>query len=122
VEKGIKEVRDKKAAEDDYIPGDVLKLLGEIGLRKRTQLMNNIYETGELPKDFAEVTMIAINKKPKAIKCTTSLIAHTAEIVARMLRRGFERKIEDVLEEDHFGFRKGEGSRYAAEMLRIISE
>ena len=29
------------------MPGDVLKLLGEDDLRLMTQLMNNIYETGE---------------------------------------------------------------------------
>jgi hypothetical protein len=36
VEKAIKKVRDKKATEnedDDVIPGDVIKLLGEDGFR-----------------------------------------------------------------------------------------
>lgn len=33
-----------------------------------TQLMNNIYETGEWPTDFIEVTVIAIQKYPKAAK------------------------------------------------------
>jgi len=32
------------------------------------------------------------------------------------------KKIEDVLEEDKFGFRSGKGSKYAIGMLRIISE
>jgi hypothetical protein len=81
VEKAIKEMRDKKATGDDDIPGDVLKLLGEDGLRLMTQLINSIYVTGEWPRDFIEVTMIAL-KKPKATKCsdhrTISLIAHSA--------------------------------------------
>jgi hypothetical protein len=42
--------------------------------------------------------------KPQATKCsdhrTISLIAHTAKIVAKIRRRGIERKIEDVLGED----------------------
>jgi hypothetical protein len=33
-----------------------------------------------------------------------------------------ERKIEDALREDQFGFRRGKGTRYAVVMLRIISE
>jgi hypothetical protein len=33
VEKAIKEMRDKKATGDDDVPGNVLKLLGEDGLR-----------------------------------------------------------------------------------------
>jgi hypothetical protein len=54
--------------------------------------------------------------------CTISLIAHTAKIVAKTLRRRVEKKIEDVLGEDQFGFRRGKGTRDAIGMLRIISE
>jgi hypothetical protein len=41
VEKAIKEIRDKKATGDDDVPGDVLKLLGEDGLRLMTQRVHN---------------------------------------------------------------------------------
>jgi len=68
VENPIKEVRQKKATGDDYVPGYVLKLLGEDGFRIATHLINNMYENGESPKDFTEVTMTALNKKPKATK------------------------------------------------------
>jgi hypothetical protein len=64
VEKSIKEMRDKNATGD----GVVLKLLGEDGLRLMTQLINSIYVTGEWPRDFIEVTLIVIKKKPKATK------------------------------------------------------
>ena len=40
----------------------------------------------------------------------------------RIFRKKIERKIEDVLGEDHFGFRRGKGTRDAIVMLRIISE
>jgi len=126
VEKAIKEMRNKKATGDDDVPGDVLKLLGEGGLKIMTNLINTIYETGEWPKDFTEVTMIALKKKPQATKCsdhcTISLMAHTAKIVAKILRRRIEKKIEDVIEEDQFGFRRGKGTRDATGMLTIISE
>jgi hypothetical protein len=65
--------------------------------------MNTIYKTGEWPKDLTEVTMFPSKKKPQATKCsdhrTISLIAHTANIVAKIVRR-IEKKIEDVLGED----------------------
>ena len=70
VEKAIKEMRNEKATGDDEVPGDVLKLLGEGGLKIMTKLINTIYETGVWPKDFAEVTMIALKKKPQATKCS----------------------------------------------------
>ena len=63
VEKAIKEMRNRKATGDDDVPGDVLTLLGEGGLKIFTKLINTIYETEEWPNDFTEVTMIALKKK-----------------------------------------------------------
>jgi hypothetical protein len=74
------------------------------------QLINSIYVNGEWPRDFIEVTMIALKKKPKATKCsndrTISLIAHAAKIVASILTSRIERKTENALGEDQFGFRR----------------
>jgi hypothetical protein len=48
--------------------------------------------------------MISLKKKPKAIKCTDhctiSLIAHVVKVVASVIRRRSEKKIENVLGED----------------------
>jgi hypothetical protein len=43
-------------------------------------------------------------------------------MVAKILRRRIEKKIENVLREDQFGFRRGKGIRDAIRMLRIISQ
>jgi hypothetical protein len=69
VEKAIKEMGDKKATGDD-VSGGVLKLLGEDGFRIMTEVISNIYETGQWPKDLTAVTKITTEKKPKATKCT----------------------------------------------------
>jgi hypothetical protein len=70
--------------------------------------------------------MTAIKKKPKATKCsnhcTISLTAHTANTVVRILRRRIERKTEDFLGEDQFGFRRRRGTRNAIGILRIIPD
>jgi hypothetical protein len=70
------------------------------------KLINTIYKTRGWPKDLTEVTMIALNKKPQATKCsdhrTICVIAHTAKIVAKIFRRIIEKRIEVVLGEDHF--------------------
>jgi hypothetical protein len=119
-------MRDKKATGDDDVPVEALRLLGDDGLNLLTQLISNVYESGDWPKDFTEVTMVALKKKPKARKCTDhrtiSLIAHVAKVVASVIRRRSEKKIEDVLGEDQFGFRKGRETRDAVGMLRIMSE
>jgi len=109
-------------ATGDDICVDVFKLLGEDDLRIMIQLINNIYETGELPMDFNEVTTIVL-KKPRAMKCrnhcTISCITCTAQIAVRMPSRRTEQKTEDELGEDQFEFRKGKGTREASMMLRI---
>jgi len=77
-------------------------------------------------KDFREVTMIALKKKTQATNYsdhrTLSLIAHTAKIRVKILRRRIERKIEDVFGEDQFGFRRGKGTMNATGMMKIITE
>jgi len=67
-------MRDKKPTEDD----DVLTLLGEDGLRIVKHLLTSIHETGEWYKDFTEVIVIALRKKPKATNAAT--IAQSASL------------------------------------------
>jgi hypothetical protein len=66
-------------------------------------VVNNKYEFGEWLMYFTEVTLIALKKKPETTKCsnhcTISHITHTVKIVARILTKRIERKIEDVLGE-----------------------
>jgi len=72
--------------------------------------------------------MIDLKKKARATKCsehcTFSLTAHTAKTITKIqvLRRRIESKIEDVLGEDQFGFRRGKGIRDAIGMMRITAE
>ena len=123
VEKAIKEMREKKATGHDDLPVDVLKQLGEDGLRIMAQMISNIFETVKWPKNFTEVTMIVL-KKPEATQCSDdckiNLIVHTAKVLAKILKRRTERKIEDIIGEDHFGFRRRKGPRDAIGLLRII--
>ena len=65
--------------------------------------------------------MIAFDKKSKASKyCGHLTIRHIPE--QQSLIAKVEKKIEDILGEDQFEFRKGKGNRNAIGILRIISE
>jgi len=68
VEKCIEEMMNRKTIGVDDVHGDVPKLLGEGGLKILTKLINTTYETGEWPKDFTEVTILALKKKTQATK------------------------------------------------------
>jgi hypothetical protein len=52
-------VRDKKAT-GEVLGLDVLTLFGEDGLRIKTKLISNMFETGDLPKGLTEVTMLVL--------------------------------------------------------------
>jgi len=89
VVKAIKDMQRKKTTGEDKIPVDLLKELGDSRLKIITALFNKIYMSGDWPKDFLDVTMIALPKKNQAKKCsdhrTISLISHTGKIVAHIL-------------------------------------
>jgi hypothetical protein len=77
VEKAIREMRNKKATGDDDVPGDVVNLFVERGLKIMTKLINTIHEIGERPKDFTEFTMFALKKKlQNAATNTQSALSH----------------------------------------------
>lgn len=66
--KAVNKMSDKKATDHD-VPGDVLNLLWEDGLKIMTQLISSMHETCEWPKYFITVTMITTETKTKATKC-----------------------------------------------------
>jgi hypothetical protein len=66
VVKSIKDKQRKKATGDDNILVDLLKELGDIGLKIMIALTNKIYMSGDWSKDFLYVTMIALPKKNQA--------------------------------------------------------
>ena len=110
VKNAINEVRNKEAKGDDDVPGDVLKLLGKGGLKIMKNLITTIYETVEWPKDFTEVTIISLKKKPQATKRsdhrTIGLITHTAKIVAKE-RREYSHLKEKALDRNMWRARFG---------------
>ena len=128
MERATAEMTDNKATGDDDVSGDLVKQFRVDGLSTVIQQINNIrlYETGEWPKNFSEVTVIALKKKQRATKCsdhhTVTLITNIAIMVASLLGLRFERKIEEALGENHSGFIRGKGASDTIGMLRIISE
>jgi len=86
-------------------------------------LINNVCETGEWSKVCNKFKIIAFKEKPKSTNYrdlrTICLIANTAKMVGRILKRKIERKIEDIFRLDNFEFRRGEISTNATGTLAI---
>jgi hypothetical protein len=84
VVKAIKDMRRKKATRDDNIPVDLLKELGDSGLKIMTVLDNKIYNCGDWSQNFLDVTMIANDfqrktKQRNAVTTEQLVSFHTLE-------------------------------------------
>jgi hypothetical protein len=97
--------------------------LEEDGLRIVIQLINNVCETGEWPKVFNQIKMIAFEEKPKATNyCNLRTIGFIAKIAGNILRRKIERKIKYVFGKHNSAFRKGKTTTDAIGTLAISQQ
>ena len=67
-----------------------------------------------------------LSKKSKSTKCeeyrTLSILTQTCKILTKIILVRIERKIDENLAEEQFGFRKNKGTRDAILCLRNIVE
>lgn len=125
-ETAMKEIKKGKTPGVDEIPIELIIKSGE-GIKKELfQILNLIYTTGELPEDFTRSIIIPIPKKAKADQCsqfrTISLLPHASKILTKIVYKRMDRKIEEHLGQDQYGFRRGRGTREAILGLRQIQE
>jgi len=125
-DKALRDLKKKKAAGIDEIQAELWKESGESMRNELFKLIKEIFVSGELPLDFTKCKIIPIPKKATANKCdqyrTISLLTHVSKILTIIMSRRMEYKIEAILSEDQFGFRKNMGTREAILALRIIIE
>uniref|UniRef100_A0A8D8XS53 Craniofacial development protein 2 n=1 Tax=Cacopsylla melanoneura TaxID=428564 RepID=A0A8D8XS53_9HEMI len=126
VKKAIKELKNNKALGTDGIPSEALKTLDISAIFRITVLINKIYDTGIWPEDLLRTTLVPLPKKPNATECkdfrTISFICHLTKAITKIIMKRIERKIEDNMGDDQFGFRKGRGTRDAMACVRMLSE
>ena len=67
----------------------MINALEEFGIEKLTDMINEIYEKGEIPRDLSRLIFIALPKRPGAIECelhhTISLKSHIIKIILRII-------------------------------------
>ena len=125
-DRAVEDLKKNKAPGEDKINGDIIKALGNKAKDMLYGIIKDCYQNGRLPEDFQRSVMIAIPKKTRTEKCeehrTLSLVSHASKILTRIISRRMERKIEDNLSENQFGFRKNRGTREAILCLRVMVE
>ena len=104
----------------------MLKECGEEATTEMVELCQQIYREGKWPKDFTQIVLLPLRKKPNAVECeehrTISLILHAAKILLKLMMRRIEAKAKDFIGKIQFGFRKGLGTRDAIAVIKVLCE
>ena len=98
----------------------------ELGISKITILLNEIYDTGRIPKDMLKSVFVALSKKAGATECelhrTISIMSHVTKILLRIIMMRVRNKIRSEIAEELCGFVEGKGTSDAIFMLRTINK
>jgi hypothetical protein len=115
-----------KATGVDNIPIEFLKNLKEDNLTIFSNLINDIYQQGELPEDFKKSIMIPIPKKQNSQECsnfrTLSIISHASKVLLAIILKRIQEKVERYVGDDQYGFRANRGTKDAIMELNIIAQ
>ena len=118
-------VKNGKAPGPDGIQIEVLKTLVEDRpITLLLNLLNCIYRTGIIPKDWLKSTFVAIPKKANSKYCkeyrTISLMSHVLKLFLKIVHSRIYTKCEENIGRSQFGFKNGFGTREALFSIQVL--
>ncbi|NNK27532.1 MAG: RNA-directed DNA polymerase, partial [Flavobacteriaceae bacterium] len=120
----IRNMKSRKAAGIDGIVVEHLKAMNEENISIVVKICNDIYNTGNIPKDLKHSIFVTLPKKPKADTCTEyrtiSLMSHLIKVILKVIIKRNETKIEKHIGITQSGFRSQVGTREGILNLRLI--
>jgi hypothetical protein len=120
----IKLLKSNKTPGPDDMYAETIKLLNEENLDIIVKLFNDIYDTGQIPKDWLRSTFIALPKTPRANFCKDhrliSLMSHFLKLFLRIFHTRLFKKCEEVSGWSQFGFKNGLGTREAIFSMQTL--
>ena len=126
VREAMRKMKTGKATGPDGLSIELIKALEEFGIEKVTTLLNEIYDTGQIPVDMSRSIFIALPKKPRATDCelhrTISLMSHVTKLLLRIIMMRVRNKINPEIAEEQCGFVEGKGTTNAIFILRTLIE
>jgi hypothetical protein len=119
-------MRTGKATGADGVAVEMFSAFEDLGVLKLTNILNKIYDRGNIPEDLLKSVFIALPKKPGATECgqhrTISLISHITKILLRTIMMRNRNKIKQEVAEEQRGFVEGKKTRNAIYIFRVLSE
>ena len=126
VREAMRKMKTGKATGPDGLSIELIEALEEYGIEKVTTLLNEIYDTGQIPVDMSRSIFIALPKKPGATDCelhrTISLMSHVTKLLLRIIMMRVRNKINPEIAEEQCGFVEGKGTTNAIFILRTLIE
>ncbi|GFO12460.1 transposon tx1 uncharacterized 149 kda protein [Plakobranchus ocellatus] len=93
-----------KAIGPDNISVELIGALEDFGIGKVTHLLNEIYNTGQIPTDLSKSIFIALPKKTGATECelhrTISLMSHITKILLKIIMLRIRNKMKPEIAEE----------------------
>lgn len=91
VEVAMAKLNRNKAVGPDGIVTEMLIALDDFGIEKITEIINEIYNNGDIPEDLSRSIFIALPKKPGTNKCelhrTISRMSHITKNIIHILMK-----------------------------------
>ena len=126
VREAMKKTKIGKAAGPDNITVEALEALGEWGINHITEILNLVYDNGEMLEDMCRSIFIMLPKKMGATECgmhrTISLMSHLSKLLLRIVMQRIRTKIRSEISNTQFGFMADRGTRNAIFTITMMIE
>ena len=111
VREAMRKMKTGKATGPDGLSIELIEALEEFGIEKVTTLLNEIYDTGQIPG----ATDCELHR-------TISLMSHVTKLLLRIIMMRIRNKINPEIAEEQCGFVEGKGTTNAIFILRTLIE
>ena len=126
VKAAVRELKSRKAPGLDGIPGEVLKFVGESGMKAIHHLCCKIWETCQWPTDWKSQEFVMLHKGGNIKDCsnyrTIALISHSSKVLLIIILNRLKSKIEQELSDCQAGYRINRGTIDMLFVLQILTE
>ena len=125
VEETIKVMKAGKAGGPSEVVGEMLKAAGKKGIKRLTELCNQVVREGAIPREWQLSTLIPIFKgKGDPMECgsyrAVKLLEHGMKVLEGVLEKRLRQKVK--IDDMQFGFVPGKGTVDAIFMVRQLQE
>ena len=120
----IKSLKNNKAGGLDQIPVEVIKNGGSRLIEKIVEIVQKVFETGEIHQDFVRIEIITLPKKNNTMKCeehrTVALTSHTMKILLKVISNRIKPILNSNINPLQYGFMPNRGTIEAITALKTV--